>query len=371
MQFFLFFNSSSSSSTTTTTKNLVFVFFFLHLFIARALITLPPNVTIPAVIMFGDSIVDTGNNNNLKTITKVNWPPYGKDFPGGIPTGRFSNGKVPSDILVEELGIKELLPAYLDPNLQTEDLETGVNFASGGAGFDPLTSALASAISMSDQLELFKEYMKKLKGVVGDERTSTILANSLHVIVTGSNDIANTYFNNPIRNLHYDISSYADLMVTSASSFVQELYLLGTKRIAVFGVPSLGCLPSERTLAGGGTRECAENYNQAGQLFNTKLSSALSSLTSSLNDPKSRLIYVDIYTPLLNLIQNPQKHGFIVTDRGCCGTGEIEVGELCNKLSKMCPDDSVYLFWDSFHPTERGYKILVNQILQKYINDFV
>lgn len=46
-------------------------------------------------------------------------------------------------IAVEELGIKELLPAYLDPNLQLQDLSTGVNFASGGAGFDPLTSELA------------------------------------------------------------------------------------------------------------------------------------------------------------------------------------------------------------------------------------
>lgn len=44
---------------------------------------------------------------------------------------------------MEELGIKELLPAYLDPTLQAEDLITGVNFASGGAGYDPLTSELA------------------------------------------------------------------------------------------------------------------------------------------------------------------------------------------------------------------------------------
>lgn len=43
---------------------------------------------------------------------------------------------------MEDLGIKELLPAYLDPCLQDEDLPTGVNFASGGAGFDPLTSKL-------------------------------------------------------------------------------------------------------------------------------------------------------------------------------------------------------------------------------------
>jgi len=43
---------------------------------------------------------------------------------------------------VEELGIKEYLPAYLDPNLQPSELATGVNFASGGAGYDPLTAKL-------------------------------------------------------------------------------------------------------------------------------------------------------------------------------------------------------------------------------------
>lgn len=46
-------------------------------------------------------------------------------------------------ILVDVLGIKPLLPPYADPNLQLEDLLTGVNFASGGAGFDPLTSKTA------------------------------------------------------------------------------------------------------------------------------------------------------------------------------------------------------------------------------------
>jgi len=40
---------------------------------------------------------------------------------------------------VEELGIKELLPAYLDPNLKPSDLPTGVCFASGASGYDPLT----------------------------------------------------------------------------------------------------------------------------------------------------------------------------------------------------------------------------------------
>lgn len=65
----------------------------------EAVIKLPGNVTIPAVIVFGDSIVDAGNNNHLNTPAKCNFPPYGRDFMGGVSTGRFSNGKVPSDLI--------------------------------------------------------------------------------------------------------------------------------------------------------------------------------------------------------------------------------------------------------------------------------
>lgn len=66
---------------------------------AKALIKLPINETIPAVIVFGDSIVDAGNNNDLKTVIRCNFLPYGQDFNGGVPTGRFCNGKIPSDLI--------------------------------------------------------------------------------------------------------------------------------------------------------------------------------------------------------------------------------------------------------------------------------
>lgn len=53
----------------------------------------------PALFVFGDSIVDPGNNNALTTTVRCNFPPYGQDFPGHNATGRFSNGRVPSDIV--------------------------------------------------------------------------------------------------------------------------------------------------------------------------------------------------------------------------------------------------------------------------------
>jgi hypothetical protein len=44
------------------------------------------------LFVFGDSLVDVGNNNHLSTMAKSNFYPYGIDYNGGS-TGRFSNGK--------------------------------------------------------------------------------------------------------------------------------------------------------------------------------------------------------------------------------------------------------------------------------------
>jgi hypothetical protein len=54
---------------------------------------------VPAMFIFGDSLIDNGNNNNLPSFAKANYFPYGIDFNGG-PTGRFSNGYT----MVDEIG---------------------------------------------------------------------------------------------------------------------------------------------------------------------------------------------------------------------------------------------------------------------------
>lgn len=55
---------------------------------------------VPCYFIFGDSLVDDGNNNQLSSLAKANYLPYGIDFPNG-PTGRFSNGKTTVDVIGE------------------------------------------------------------------------------------------------------------------------------------------------------------------------------------------------------------------------------------------------------------------------------
>lgn len=52
---------------------------------------------VPGLMIFGDSVVDVGNNNYLYTVVKANFPPYGRDFVTHKPTGRFCNGKLATD----------------------------------------------------------------------------------------------------------------------------------------------------------------------------------------------------------------------------------------------------------------------------------
>ncbi|KAF3796471.1 GDSL esterase/lipase [Nymphaea thermarum] len=312
-----------------------------------------------SLIVFGDSIVDAGNNNDLKTIIKCNYPPYGRDFKAKMPTGRFSNGKIVNDIIASLAGITDSLMAYLDPNLEDRDLLHGVTFASGGAGLDDVTSNFTNVISLAGQVELFKEYMGRLRRVAGEGKANEIITIAQYVLMIGSNDV-NTYFTVGLRKRDYDIDSYTSFLVDKAAEFAKTIYDLGARRIGISGLPPLGCVPFVRTIAGGITRQCAEPYNEASLMFNNKLRKKMQSLTNSLDG--SFLLYMDVYNPFMELIQNPKKYGFEEATSGCCGSGNVEVTYMCNTLDpRTCPDSTKYVFWDSFHPTEKAYRLLLNQ----------
>jgi phospholipase/lecithinase/hemolysin len=45
---------------------------------------------------------------------------------------------------------------------------------------------------------------------------------------------------------------------------------------------------------------------------------------------------------------------------------------VCSSFTlKVCLDTTQYVFWDSYHPTEKAYKILVYDILSKKADEFI
>ncbi|KAM0071762.1 putative GDSL lipase/esterase, SGNH hydrolase superfamily [Helianthus debilis subsp. tardiflorus] len=319
--------------------------------------------TISAVFVFGDSTVDTGNNDYIPTISRGNFPPYGKDFENHQATGRFSNGRLVTDFVVEFVGLKKNLPPYLDPSLTIEDLMTGVCFASAGAGFDPLTSQIGMCLTQSQQLDLFKEYKVKMEAAIGKERTDDLVRRAGYLVSSGTNDFSFNYYGPlPIRRKDYPtIAQYKQFQWQLVEQFLQGLLDEGAQKIGVVGLPPIGCLPAIITLNSKNPifgRECNDTYNALARDVNQMLETNI----KTLERPGTKIVYADIYTPIINMVEQKTQYGFEESHKGCCGTGLIEADFGCNPKSPLCDDVLKYVFWDAFHPTEKGYRIIFDSL---------
>ncbi|KAJ0593575.1 putative triacylglycerol lipase [Helianthus annuus] len=322
---------------------------------------------VPSIIVFGDSSVDPGNNNYMPTIAKSNFQPYGCDFYGKLPTGRFSNGRIATDFISEALGIRPIIPAYLDPHYGVVDFAKGVSFASAGTGYDNITSAIMSVIPLWKQLEYFKEYQNKMIIQFGVAEATKVLSEALYVISLGTNDFIENYYALPLRPLVYSVEEYENFLLVKARNFVTDLYNLGARKISIAGLPPMGCLPLERTKH---YFVCIDRYNRVAQEYNVKLQQLVAQLNQDLGGVK--LVYSDIYSILFDIIMNPQSFGFEVGEKACCATGRYEMSYLCNKFNPFtCDIANKYVFWDSFHPSEKTNFIVAQHAINTTLAGFL
>ncbi|XP_050204591.1 GDSL esterase/lipase At2g42990-like [Mercurialis annua] len=324
---------------------------------------------IPAVIVFGDSSVDAGNNNVISTLLKSNFRPYGRDFQGGRPTGRFCNGRIPPDFISQAFGLKPAIPAYLDPSYSISDFATGVCFASAGTGYDNATSKVLNVIPLWREIEYYRDYQNKLRAYVGNEKANEIIRESLYLMSLGTNDFLENYYTFPTRRSQFTVKQYEDFLVRIAGNFIAELYNLGARKISVTGVPPMGCLPLERTTNFIGRHDCSEEYNNVALEFNGKLEGLVSEMNRNFGGLKI-LFTRNVYDTFYDIIRRPALFGFEVTGMACCATGTFEMSYLCNEHSITCPDANKYVFWDAFHPTEKTNQILSDSIIPILLSHF-
>ncbi|XP_062173248.1 GDSL esterase/lipase At5g22810-like [Alnus glutinosa] len=341
-------------STSFSASFLLLLLLVLRLFVADGQL-------VPALFIFGDSVFDVGNNNNLFTIIKSNFPPYGRDFVTRKPTGRFCNGKLASDFTADTLFLPSYPLAYLSKEAAGENLLIGANFASAASGYFDATADLYHAIPLRQQVEYYREYQHRLVKITGRSNASTIISGAIYLLSAGSSDFLQNYYIDPLLQVAYSFDRFSEILIQSYSNFIQRLYALGARRIGVSTLPPIGCLPAAITIFGLGGNECVGRLNEDAISFNNRLNATSQRLQNDLSG--LILVVLDIYQPLLNLSTDPTANGFLEARRACCGTGLLETSILCNPHSVgTCANASDYVFWDGFHPTEAANYILAGTL---------
>ncbi|XP_017977899.1 PREDICTED: GDSL esterase/lipase At5g33370 [Theobroma cacao] len=316
-----------------------------------------------AFFVFGDSLVDNGNNNYLATTARADSPPYGIDTPSRRPTGRFSNGKNIPDFISDALGSEPVLP-YLSPELRGDKLLVGANFASAGIGILNDTGIqFINIIRMFRQLQYFQEYQRRLADLVGYNEAQRIVSDSLVLITVGGNDFVNNYYLVPFsaRSRQFSLPDYVRYLISEYRKLLRKLYDLGARRVLVTGTGPLGCVPAElamRSLSG----QCAPDLQRAAALYNPQLVQMINGLNSEIG--AKVFIAANTQQQTNDFISNPRAYGFATSKVACCGQGPFNGLGLCTLLSNLCPNRNQYVFWDPFHPSERANGIIVDTILR-------
>lgn len=171
---------------------------------------------------------------------------------------------------------------------------------------------IQSVIPLWKELEYYKEYQKKLKAQVGENKSNEIIKEALYMISLGTNDFLENYYAIPGgRSSQYSIGQYQDFLVQIAGNFVKQLYELGGRKISLGGIPPMGCMPLERTTNLMQGRGCVEEYNNVASEFNVKLKNLAEKMNKEL--PDIQLVFSNPYNVLLQIIRKPSAYGKLIS----------------------------------------------------------
>ncbi|EER94970.1 GDSL esterase/lipase At4g16230 [Sorghum bicolor] len=323
-------------------------------------------VGMPANFIFGDSLVDAGNNNYIVSLSKANYPPNGIDFFGHQPTGRYTNGRTIIDILGQEMGLGGLVPPYMAPETTGDAVMRGVNYASGGGGILNQTGSIfGGRLNLDAQIDNYANSRHDLIARHGEVEAVSLLRGALFSVTMGSNDFINNYLT-PIFSVPQRVTTppvaFISAMIAKYRQQLTRLYLLDARKIVVVNVGPIGCIPYQRDTNPSAGTACAEFPNQLAQAFNRRLRALVDELGAAL--PGSRIVYADVYHIFSDIIANYTAHGFEVADSACCYVGGRFGGLVpCGPTSQYCADRSKYVFWDPYHPSEAANALIARRIL--------
>ena len=264
-----------------------------------------------SLIVFGDSLSDTGNDF-IASRGAIPASPYSQ--------GRFSNGPTYVDELAHNLG----LPS-------TPSRAGGTNTAFGGARTN--RQPFSPAFSILNQVQAYVD------------RTPVADPDALFVVFGGANNLQDV-----ILPAAADPSNAATLTrgviqqtMGDLSTILDQLTAIGARTIVVPNAPNLGLTPRFNE-PGPNVGALARSVTQS---FNEALETMLDTHTGS------HLIRVDSFAFFNSVAANPQMFSLTnVTAR--CYTGDDLT---FNGGGSVCENPASFLFWDGIHPTSVPHRL--------------
>ena len=166
---------------------------------------------------------------------------------------------------------------------------------------------LQEVIPLWKEVEYYKEYQKKLRAYIGEEKANEIIREALYLVSIGTNDFLENYYIFPERQSQFTIQQYQDFLIGLAENFFKEIYRLGARKISLTGLPPMGCLPLERAMNIMDDHACVQEYNNVALEFNSKLGWLVNKLNKEL--PGFQLVSANAYNIELQIITKPSHFG--------------------------------------------------------------
>ncbi|XP_048231457.1 GDSL esterase/lipase At5g03610 [Ricinus communis] len=298
---------------------------------------------------FGDSYADTGNWEK----PAISWKePYGITFPGK-PAGRFSDGRILTDYLASNLGIKSPEPYQRWKSRKGSRLQFGMNFAYGGTGvFDTLNNAP----KMATQINFFQQLLEEKVYTKQDLKFSVAF-----VSVAGNDYNTYLYKNGALE----DMSNFTASLIKQLSTNLKRIHGLGVQKVAVTSLQPIGCLPE--LAASSSYQNCSESLNAASEFHNLILQQAVQKLN---NESQKHVVYeiLDLYSAFMSAFSEARRTAAGSLNYGsplkpCCRgvSRDYSCGDVDKNGAKkyeVCDNPELSVFWDMVHPSQNGWHLV-------------
>lgn len=266
------------------------------------------------IIIFGDSLSDTGN---LAGVVTPNLPPP-------YFNNRISNGPLAIDYVAESLGVD------------------AVAAAAGGRNY----AVVGGNIKGEDFEDLSQQVTRFLDSQAIND------ADNLYFLMLGGNDLRG------LRGQpNHEIASLEiELLVTSLLVQIRRLYVAGARQFFIATAPDIGNIPQTIDLepSDPGIRLRASSYVQT---YNQAL---MEELQGFVAESDATVYEYDINIVFNDMLQRPLNYGFELTDIGCFDPDSYSLHPQCDTILFPLtePDFEKFVFFDSIHPTGKAHNIV-------------